>query len=250
MSRNQPLNSATTNQPPESLKDDPYICPRTDTVEKLATILDEERVVHVRGTPSSGKTTLAILLWKYYRERRERVVFLDGWHNVGNPRTHLVNECKACGYYGIEPPTLTDANVVFVFDEAQQSYNDSRLWTGIIKTQSGSHGGPRICLFSSYGSPDTGLTQYPFGSTPVHFGPSQRISITSSHLAENGRVCLFYSPEEFEDVVSRRCSDQTKKFELDPAARKYLYSITNGHPGATDALLSFIFTVCMSCCIY
>jgi hypothetical protein len=251
MSQSQPLNSATTDQPPpESLEDNPYICPRTDTVEKLATILDEKRVVHVRGTPSSGKTTLAILLWKYYRKRRERVVFLNGWHNVSDPRIHLVDKCKARGYYGVEPHTLTDANVVFVFDEAQQSYNDLDLWLGIIKTQSGGHAGPRICLFSSYGSPATGPTQYPLGSTPIQFGPSQRISITASRFAENGRVCLFYSREEFEDVVSRRCSDPTNKFELDSAARKYLYSITNGHPGATDALLTFIFMVCMSCSIY
>ena len=250
MSQSQPLNSATTNIPPEVLGDNPYICPRTDTVEKLATILDKKRVVHVRGTPSSGKTTLAILLWKYYHKRKERVVFLNGWHNVSNPRTHLVDKCKELGYYGVEPHTLTDANVVFVFDEAQQSYNDLDLWLGIIKTQSGSYAGPKICLFSSYGSPATGPTQYPLGSTPIRFGPSQRISITASRFTENGRVCLFYSQEEFEDVVSRRCSNPINKFELDPAARGYLYSIANGHPGATDALLTFIFTVCMSCSIY
>src|ERR1700722_6794495 len=251
MSQSQPLNSATTGQPPpELVKHDPYICPRTNTVEKLAKILDEKRVVHVRGTPYSGKTTLATLLWKYYHKRREPVVFLDGWYHVGNPRTHLVNECEARGYYGVEPHTLTDANVVFIFDEAQQSYDDSALWRGIIKTQSGSHAGPKICLFSSYGSPATGLTDCSLKTTPIHIGPSQRISITASRFTENGGVCLFYSREEFEDVVNRRCSNPINKFELDSAARGYLYSITNGHPGATDALLTFIFTVCMSCSIY
>src|SRR3954447_10930048 len=95
MSQSQPLNSAATDQPPKSLEDDPYICPRTDTVKKLATILDEKRVVHVRGTPSSGKTTLAYLLWEYYDKRRECVVLLTGWHNVSDPRTHLVDKCRA-----------------------------------------------------------------------------------------------------------------------------------------------------------
>jgi len=251
MSQRQPLNSATTGQPPlKSLEDDPDICPRTDTVEKLATILDEKRVIHVRGTPCSGKTILAMLLWGYYHKRRERVIFLNGWHNVSNPRIHLVDECKRHGYYGVEPHTLTYANVVFILDEAQQSYDNSDLWSGIIKTQSGRQSGLRICLFSSYGSPSTGPTQYPPRSTPLQFGPSQRISITASRFVENGRVCLFYNREEFEDVVSRKCSHPTNKFELDSAARDYLYSITNGHPGATDALLTFIFTVCMSCSIY
>src|SRR2546430_2378711 len=96
ISQSQPLNSATTDQPPpRSLGDD--ICPRTDTVKKLATILDEKRVVHVRGTPSSGKTTLALLLWEYYHKRRECVVLLNGWHNVSDTRTHLVDKCKARG---------------------------------------------------------------------------------------------------------------------------------------------------------
>lgn len=251
MSQRQPLNSTTTDQPsPEHVENNPYICPRTDTVEKLATILEEKRVIHVRGTPCSGKTTLAKLLWKYYRKRGERVVFLHDWHNISNSTIYLVDECKARGYYGVEPHTLTDANVVFILDEAQQSYKSRDFWSEIIKTQSGAHAGLKICLFSSYGSPSTGTTDCPLKTTPVHLGPSQRISITASRFAENGGVCLFYNQEEFEDVVSRRCSDPTNKLELDSAARKYLYSITSGHPGATDALLTFIFMVCMSCSIY
>jgi hypothetical protein len=251
MPQSQPLNSATTDQPPPaSLKNDPYICPRTDTVEKLAAILEEKKVIHVRGTPSSGKTILAHLLWEYYRNQKERAILLEGWHNVTDPRIHLVNECKAHGYDEIEPHNLNNANIIFMLDEAQQSYSDGRLWTGIIKTTSGSHGGLRICLFSSYGSPTTGSTEYPSESTPPYLGVSQRISIAPSEFPDNRGVCLFYNKEEFEDVVRRRCSDPTNKFKLDSAARKYLYSITNGHPGATESLLAYISMVCMSCSIY
>ncbi|OCK93221.1 uncharacterized protein K441DRAFT_567338, partial [Cenococcum geophilum 1.58] len=53
-------------------------CPRTNTIKKLATILDERRVVYVRGTPSSRKTTLAHLLFNYYNRRKEPIVFLNG----------------------------------------------------------------------------------------------------------------------------------------------------------------------------
>jgi hypothetical protein len=229
------------------IEDNPYICPCTNTVQKLATILDEKRVVHVRGTLSSGKTTLANLLGGYYNKRREPVVFLDGWHNVSDPTAHLISSCEAHGYYGITRYTLINANVVFIFDEAQQSYDNVRLWLGIIKTQSGSRAGPKFCLFSSYGSPTTRPTQYPLRSTLVHIGASQRISITTTAFVE---VCLFYNLEEFEDVVSRICSDPTRSFALDPATREYLYSITNGHPGATNALLYFIFEVCISCSMY
>jgi hypothetical protein len=104
--------------------------------------------------------------------------------------------------------------------------------------------------FSSYGSPSTGPAQYPLDTTPIHFGASQRISITPSPFVENGSVCLFYNREEFEDVISRKCANPTCKFTLDPAATEYLYSITNGHPGATDALLWFLVKVCISSNMY
>lgn len=46
--------------------EDPFRCPRTETVRELARILDDEQVVLVRDTPTSGKTTLAKLLDEYY----------------------------------------------------------------------------------------------------------------------------------------------------------------------------------------
>ena len=211
--------------------------------------MDEERVVHVRGTPCSGKTVLAHLLWEHYEKRREPVVFLDGWCNVGDTRAHLIDRCEAKGYFGIRPFNLIQANVVFILDEAQQSYYDQTLWISLIKTQSGMIGGSKFCLFSSYGSPAAGPPQYARG-TPIIFGPQQRISITASRFAQDEDLYLFYNPEEFEDVVNRICLSPDRKFTLDPAAREYLYSMTNGHPGATDALVKFIFDVCISCSIY
>jgi hypothetical protein len=40
---------------------------------------------------------------------------------------------RPAGYRGAEAHTLTDANIVFTFDEAQQSYNDLNLWLGISR---------------------------------------------------------------------------------------------------------------------
>lgn len=86
---------------------------RTETIETLAIILEAKRVVHVRGTPSSGETALAHLLLQHYEDRGEPVNLIDRWHNILNPTAYLV----------------------FLFEESQQSYQDSRLWLGIIKTQ-------------------------------------------------------------------------------------------------------------------
>jgi hypothetical protein len=253
MSQSHSLNPAgPLNQLKKQLliEDNPYICPRTNTVQKIAKILADKGVVHVRGTPSSGKTTLAHLLKEYYIKHKEAVVFLTGWYNVGDPTNYLISQCVASGYDRIEPWQFLHAKVVFLLDEAQQCYHDWDLWIGIIKMQSGNAAGPKFCLFSSYGSPTTGPTEYPVRTTPHQFGPSQRVSIIASPFAENGDVCLFYSREEFEDVVSRTCSNPASMFVLDYNAREYLYSITNGHPGATNALVKFIYMVCISCSIY
>lgn len=222
----------------------PDICLRTKTVETLASILEAKRVVHVRGTPSSGKTTLVHLLYQYYKGRGQAVVLIDGWHNIPDPTIHLVNRCIISGYDEATTSNLLNLDLVFLFDESQQSYQDLTLWLGIIKTQSCRINGPRICLFSSYGSPTTGPTRYPHGSTPVHFGSEQRVSISVSSTSTASNICLFYNKEEFSEVVRLRCANPTQKLAIDPAASDYLYSITNGHPGAVTSLLGYLFSVC------
>ena len=232
---------------------DPHVCPRANTIARLAARLDEKRVVHVRGTPSSGKTVLANLLWHHYLERGEHVVFMDHWpQDVLNARIHLAAECRRFGYHEIQPHNLAYANLIFIFDEAQQSYgaSGSGLWSGFIKQQAYANAGPRICLFSSYGSPSTGATERRDGTTPHIFDVSRRVSITLSNVPQSPDICLFYNEEEFEDVVTRTCEDPITRFRFDSAAHKYLYSVTSGHPGAVSALLYLVFNVCMSCSMY
>lgn len=73
----------------------------------------------------------------------------DGWHSFSNPIAHLVNLCVDSGYDGVKPNNLLNKGLVFLFDEAQQSYSDLKLWLGIKKTQSCATSGPGICLFST-----------------------------------------------------------------------------------------------------
>jgi KaiC/GvpD/RAD55 family RecA-like ATPase len=50
---------------------------RPRTVQRLAELLDEYKIVHVRGTPVTGKTTLAALLYEFLTEKQEKVIFID-----------------------------------------------------------------------------------------------------------------------------------------------------------------------------
>ncbi|KAL2870696.1 uncharacterized protein BJX67DRAFT_245552 [Aspergillus lucknowensis] len=71
----------------------------------------------------------------------------------------------------------------------------------------------------------------------------RHISITRSRLPDSPDVCLFLDEAEFSDVVDRICARPSIGFTMDTDAREYLYTITNGHPGAVNALVTYVFEV-------
>ncbi|KAE8149221.1 hypothetical protein BDV25DRAFT_156705 [Aspergillus avenaceus] len=216
-------------------------CPRTETVQELARILDEETVVHVRGTPASGKTTLARLLHEYYRQQQRPSVIIYRWpHGVDHSCTNfLVRKAGDAGYPFITADTLQTDDIVFIIDESQASFGDVDLWLGFVKTQSGRGFGPRVCLFTAYGSPREG-PNYGIGTTPVYFGIQQRVSISVSNIEHSPRIGLFYTRNEFDDVIQRKCSAPWRVLPLHHDAKDYIFGLTNGHPGAVDGVLGMI----------
>jgi hypothetical protein len=232
---------APSSPPRAQLSLDEGTCPRTNTVKRLAEILDKEWVVLVRGTPSSGKTTLATLLQDYCKARRDRVVYLPGWRKDDDGTFTLASKCEKAGYPGIQIHLFCNVDIIFILDEAQDSYGDIGLWS-FIKSQNDRQRGPKFCLFSSYGSPSSGIV------TRSHFTPpflhvTKRVSIIRSPVKDTPDICLFYNETEFEDVVKRFCTDPTTRLSLDKAGRTYLFSITSGHPGAVFSMLSYIFKI-------
>jgi hypothetical protein len=83
-------------------------------------------------------------------ERKKPVVFITGWGHDDDPEGYLIKKCEENGLTGIKRHTLGNQDILFVFDNAQQTYNDFALWHGINKTQSGRRWGPKICLFASF----------------------------------------------------------------------------------------------------
>lgn len=201
-------------------------------------------MVHVRGPPSSGKTTLAHLLELHYTENGQTVKVISGWSDGTDLNSQPNQEPQVEGLrFYLE--NLLHTNTVFIIDDAQASFSDHALWLGPIKSQSGASGGARICLLSSYGNPTTGSPSYPDGSVPLHLEPSQRVSIIEQSDPDSSGICLFYNEEEFHDVVNRLCSRPETTFDMESSARAYLYSVTKGHPGAVEALISYIYRVCI-----
>ena len=211
-------------------------------------MLEENRVIHVRGTPASGKTILARLLSNHYRQERIAVITFHSWRTTPPQyyKDKIIDEARRRGYRQFDAQFVEDGNYVLILDEGQMTYRDEALWIELIKNQSGSHFGPRICIFTCYGSPTEGPdSEYSAGSPLAYLGPQQRVSITPSLIQFSPWVALFYNSEEFEDVVERFChrESQNPQLRLDGTAREYIFNLTHGHPGAVDGLLHMLLQV-------
>ena len=156
---------------------------------------------------------------------------------------YLTKMCQKQGYVEGWQLDILTLDIVFIIDEAQQTYVHSDLWYDVIKTQKARRKGPRFCLFSSYGSPITGSTNYPSETTPIILGQSQRVSLTVSHNSDSPDICLFYNEAEYKDVLRRFCEQVFEYFTLDADAERYLFEFTKGHPGAINSLLEYITVV-------
>jgi hypothetical protein len=201
----------------------------------------------VRGTPASGKTTLALLLRDYYLENNRKVFLLRTWKPLENfygkdpwDRFALFLQHKCPGH---SPMDFFSSKTVIIIDEAQESYKDEEFWNTIIKERHSKEGKDiRLCLFCSYGSPLTGLDTQCF--TPVNFGSPQRITLTPQPQECSPQIGLFFTQDEFNDTVSRLATYRYQEiFTLDEEAQSYLFTVTNGHPGSVTSLVSFIFDV-------
>ncbi|KAL4742128.1 hypothetical protein BDV11DRAFT_212133 [Aspergillus similis] len=194
-------------------------CLRQDTVSKLAAAVDSQYVIHIRGGHQpAGKhgdpwTRFGLHLQQKYPE------FDKTWKSV-------------------------PANTVILIDEAQGPYRDTYFWNTVIKNRrSGEDKDIKICLFCSYGSPWTGVEEddNENGFIPVTFGPAQRITLTPQPGKDSPNIGLFYTEDEFREVVSLLTTNKfDEPFTIDKAAMDYMYDLTNGHPGGVTAIVDFL----------
>lgn len=112
---------------------------------------------------------------------------------------------------------------------------------------------PTYYLFSLCPFLPNANTAQPCISTPYHHPLSQAESQTRTYgkkkmvslsaPADSDHPQLFYTPEEFTDVVQRLNSSFTCPMALTADAIDYLFQISNGHPAAVQALMRYIYSV-------
>ncbi|KAL4784923.1 hypothetical protein BJX76DRAFT_347377 [Aspergillus varians] len=226
--------SAPANDTLEDDFDSHFMSQRKDTVVQLANLLENQNVVHVRGTPASGKT--------------KNVFFINTWRNLekfpagfnDEPWKKFRKMIHTTFNFAQGPDNLPQGAIIIV-DEAQKTYSDLEFWHTIIKQRIYGDGQDiKICLFCLYGSPSTGVEKQPRYFTPAQFRKEQRVSLTPHASCLIG---LFFNKDEFKDAIQNITANPQFEgsFTLDCNAKDYLFSLTNGHPGGVASLLQYIY---------
>ena len=125
--------------------------------------------------------------------------------------------------------------IVFIFNDAQYSYEDPHLWGESFKNIGNFHNVLAI-VFARYGRP----TLLGMSSTPFSICDSQRV--TSRPVDHNdglGAVGLFFSRMEFDDLVRQRFSPSSE-YWFHPSFFDGVFEVTGGHPGAIHSFVQSI----------
>lgn len=217
--------------------------------------------MHVRGTPASGKTTLARLLRQHYEVNGRKSVFIDTWCELDEYPSGNNTFLHAWGKLDRMLRTKFDRNMdylapgtILIIDEAQRSYSDDLFWNSIIKPRLDRHLDLDIsfCLFCCYGSPVSGVGRDIYvdidisAYTPAEFNQTQRMTLTPQSHPSSPPIGLFFTRSEFTDAAQRLIANSQRfqeKFTLHPDAEEYLFSMTDGHPGGLSSVLKYIHDV-------
>ena len=177
----------------------------------------------VRGTPASGKSSLAYLLRKYiidnHKELDVSLVSVYQQPPVNQQPLDYRQWLSNRGWYFQEGGVL-------ILDEAQVSYWDDELWIQGLKPI-GSSTPYMVILFASYGSASRDLLSV---VTPFRVQDEQLVGLARGRSSSVG---LLLTEEEAEGVVKIKFLDH----RFDKSLLDYVHRLTSGHVGAyCDAL--------------
>jgi hypothetical protein len=169
------------------------------------------------------------------KEHPDAQVFIhEAWpENLMKENTKRIAE-NLPGY-----PSFENGERYFLFDEGQTTYWDAFLWK-VLKDKFQSSSSPVYAiLFCSYGNEDVSLDQK---VTPLDFG-NARVTLRRTNRSLSKPCGLLLDKEEFCDVITRR----RPKLCLADDLRDFIYAFTQGHVGATVAVVTFLLKKVPTC---
>lgn len=121
-----------------------------------------------------------------------------------------------------------------LFNEAQDSYWDEELWSGLIKSTAGGTTRNCIVLFCYFGSLSGRPTAFESNTTSPTLILNARISLRPT--AADPDLYLLLDRSEYDDVIARR----QRPVHLDEDLKSATFSWTAGHVGAVTVFLEFL----------
>ena len=215
------------------------VCERQYLVVSILALVRKTRVVIIRATPQTGKSTLLWLLGRHFLDEHKD---LEPVHVLWKPKAERdnlryedylmsqANEWKAIN--AKYRPKNDRARLVFLIDEAQGSYDEPEFWTNMLKNPN-TRSQPMFILVCLYGARDT-MDTYDWrnDSHASKIDSFQRIELRYS---APGRPRLLFTPEETAVSVKKWAISQ--RFILKDDVSGYLHTATDGHPGMIGLIL-------------
>ena len=188
--------------------------------------------MQVRGTPASGKTTLARLLEAYIVQQEEgktNILFFNQWP------LDVMKNATSTSYLELQGWVQGD-QTVFIFDNAEVMYAALDLWSDLFKSAC-DYPTRRAIIFTSYGSPNTRIHLDSY--TLFQFNFEQRVNLRSvPHNDGLPSVGLLLTWDEFNDLICTRYSSSGHYFH--PEFLDEVFKLTAGHVGVVVDFLSVI----------
>lgn len=212
--------------------------PRSAVVKNIFDRMIYHRVLHIRGTPASGKSILRILLTRYINVVHPNwtVSSQEAWpqdlqDNDFNGTAAFIEGCLNLP----RDQFYSTQDRVLLVDEAQLTYSNVYFWNSFLKLID-NHQGVHVILFSSYGSRPIDLV----GVTPPVLHADQRISLvwTANDLFDP--VGLLFTRDEAREVVALTVQYHQDKPNFAPELLDWLYYLSGGHAGALDGLVQIL----------
>jgi hypothetical protein len=172
-------------------------------------------------------------------ERQEPAVHIIGV--FGWPLEKVSNIGGWQAYLQHEKGWVQSRKTIFIFDEAQLSYEDFNLWNEFFKSVA-DYPNLFVIAFASYGSPTSRLLMF---GTPFTVKDSQKVTLRPIQHADHLGVGLLFSRIEFDELVQKKFSSSDYYFH--PSFFDGVFDITRGHVGAILDFVEVIRAVDVRC---
>jgi hypothetical protein len=133
---------------------------------------------------------------------------------------------------------VINEETAFIFDEAQATYSDSRLWHQFFKSMH-TFKRCRAIIFCRYGSPSLRMNVGESLEIPTPIMVADRLRVTLRHIDHEDDippVGLFFTRNEFNELVNYYHSSKC----FDSSFFDALFRITNGHVGAIHDFIQIV----------